>query len=676
LIAASDLVRVVCLVFMSAGLLVVNSAWKTGQVWVRGPTKIGSERCLVTSVLPSLLLLGQAMTLQVPALQSSPPVLMDHDELEAFVDSLIPQALERSQIPGAVFVLVKDREVVFAKGYGYADLERHSTVMAPKTLFRVGSVSKLFTATAVLQLRERGRVSLDTDVNTYLKGFRIGNPIGKPVTLWNLLTHTGGFDDRYIGIAARKEADRTPLGDYLARSMPQCVMPPGELIVSSNHGIALAGYVVEAVSGEPFERVIEENIFKPLGMARSSFLLPEHLVNDLATGYELRGGSLRPVPFDFLNDAPAGGLVTTATDIARFMVAHLQDGQFGDVRILEVESARAMHRRQFSHHSALPGIGYGFWEGFENGRRVLYQTGAARGFMSTLALLPDVGIGIFVAFNRYDFSGVGGVRDDIEHKFLDRYFPAPAPASPAVSRPAGETGMDLYRFAGTYRSCRYSRTTLAKITLLAGVPPEVHVETKGGLMKVGGARYVEVEPLVFRREDGVDLVAFRERNGLITHLFVGVDVLERVPFYQRRSFQIGLALAFVAAFATGCLFLIPKRRRARVASQPSDRLSKIASLLAGLVSLLNLVFLIGVGVVFLRTAPFEFTYGPGPALASILMIPLLTTSLAFVLFVLSMVAWKTRSWSTWTGIRHFAVTFAAFAFSWFLDFWNLLGFRF
>ena len=172
---------------------------------------------------------------------------------------------------GAVFLLVKDGRVFFARGYGYSDLMKRTAVDPAKTVFRVGSVSKLFTATAVLQLAERGEVDLHTDVNRYLKTFQLEENFPAPVTLANLLTHTGGFDDRAIGIAARNAQDQAPLGEYLARSMPPRVRPPGEMYNYSSHGIALAGYIVETVSGQPFGEYVEKNILEPLEMRQSSF---------------------------------------------------------------------------------------------------------------------------------------------------------------------------------------------------------------------------------------------------------------------------------------------------------------------------------------------------------------------------------------------------------------------
>ena len=197
----------------------------------------------------------------------------DPKELGAFLDPIFSNGMAQWHIPGAVFLLVRDGRVVFAKGYGYSDLSQKTAVEPDTTVFRAGSVSKLFTATAVLDLVERGQLDLHTDVNRYLQTFQLPENFSKPVTLANLLTHTGGFDDRAIGIAARNPRERVPLGEYLARSMPPRVRPPGELYSYSSHGIALAGYIVETVSHEPFEEFVETYILEPLAMRHSSFSL-------------------------------------------------------------------------------------------------------------------------------------------------------------------------------------------------------------------------------------------------------------------------------------------------------------------------------------------------------------------------------------------------------------------
>ncbi len=192
-------------------------------------------------------------------------------ELAEYFASSIPKAMQAEHVAGAIISVVHAGKTLFSGGYGAAHIGENEPVDPSQSIFRLASVSKLFVATAVMQLVEQGTLDINADVNTYTKGFRIPEAFGAPVTLANLLTHTGGFDDRFLGMAARTPETLTPLGEYLAQRMPPRVMPPGHSMSYSNHGFALAGYVVECVSGMPFSEYVRKNIFEPLRMSRSDF---------------------------------------------------------------------------------------------------------------------------------------------------------------------------------------------------------------------------------------------------------------------------------------------------------------------------------------------------------------------------------------------------------------------
>jgi len=335
----------------------------------------------------------------------------DPMELASFLDGFFASAMDRYHVPGLVFVMVKDGKPFLAKGYGFADLETHRKIDPDKTLFRVASVSKLFTATAVMQLVEQGKLNLNEDVNLYIPNFQLSESFPQPVTLLHLLTHTAGFDERVFGVAVKRPSDLRPLGDYLAERMPRRVLPPGDVFSYSNHGLALAGYIVESASGVPFETYVRQNIFKPLGMSRSGFSIPPELVPDLAQGYFYKDYQYKPVAYDYIQMvAPAASLVTTGDDMARFMLAHLQKGRFDDTRILSEQTAELMHSRQFTHNPRLPGHAIGFSEDIINGRRLIGHGGSWRGFASRLVLDPEAGLGFFVSYNALSSAGIENVR--------------------------------------------------------------------------------------------------------------------------------------------------------------------------------------------------------------------------------------------------------------------------
>jgi CubicO group peptidase (beta-lactamase class C family) len=174
-----------------------------------------------------------------PMLNSNPACT--RQDLDKFLDEFLPPAMTRLHVPGVVFVAVKDGEVLTMRGLGYSDIESGKEVDPLTTVFRAGSVSKVFTGMAVMQLVEGGILDLDEDVNTYIEGFKIPDTYPQPITLRHLLTHTAGFDERNLGTSEFGQDVYPELGQYLADELPPRVRPPGQLLQYSNHGMALAG---------------------------------------------------------------------------------------------------------------------------------------------------------------------------------------------------------------------------------------------------------------------------------------------------------------------------------------------------------------------------------------------------------------------------------------------------
>ncbi len=604
-------------------------------------------------------------------------------ELEAFIDSLLTELMREHHMPGAVFCLVKDGKLFFTKGYGFADLENNKPVIPDKTLFRVASVSKLFTATAVMQIVEKGRVRLDDDVNKHLELFKIDDAFPKPVTIANLLTHTGGFDERIIAKETADESKVVPLGLYLARHMPPRFAPPWDQYCYSNHGMALAGYIVEVGSEIPFARYVDENIFQPLGMERSSFPRTPSLAPDIAVGYSFVDGSYRRLPYHYLFDAPAGELNTTATDIARFMIAHLQNGRYGEARILEEETAKQMHKRQFGRHPRLPGTGYGFFEIFENNQRLVGHTGGLYGFGSMLFLLPERNVGIFLAYNSSGQMGKPDVIPIFGSRFLDHYYPTGEEFSQV--RPLKNSDSDVGRFVGNYLANRYSRTTVTKAEAFFAQYTVEQVDDDTLLIHYPlnfkeASKWVHIEPLVFQRVDGDGFVAFTEdENGRITHMFIDAIPIQqttKLRWYQQNSFQFAVAGICALFFISACVTW-PLRAllfRTRVEPDAEIRGRGVPRLLAGSASTLNLVFLVGLAWV-MPTAMGTLYRGVPPILVALLCIPLLSAALTAASAVCAILAWKDGYWSVVGRAHYTLVVIAAVFFIFFLNHWNLFGFR-
>src|SRR5256885_3087128 len=331
--------------------------------------------------------------------QPSPAPQLTKADFETFLDALIPSQLRNRNIAGAVVSVVKDGQVLFQKGYGYADFEAKKPVLPDKTLFRPGSISKLFTATAVMQLVEQGKLELDRDVNEYLD-FAIPKTYPEPVTLRRLLTHTAGFEETLKNLFVAHESDLKPLRTYLVNQMPPRIFPTGKVVSYSNYGFTVAGYIVEHVSGEKFERYIDNHILKPLRMTNSTFdqPLPVALTPQMLQGYLT--AAKKPRDFEFVQAAPAGALSATAADMTRFILAFLQDGTVDGVAILKPETVRQMESRQFELHPMINGLGLTFMEYSMNGQRIIAHGGETAYFPSELTLVPDAHVGYFVSFNR------------------------------------------------------------------------------------------------------------------------------------------------------------------------------------------------------------------------------------------------------------------------------------
>lgn len=472
--------------------------------------------------------------------------LRDAAELETFLDGVMAAHMKSYHIAGATLSVVKDGEIFFAKGYGYADLENKKPVTPDKTLFRPGSVSKLFTWTAVMQLVEQGKLDLNADINIYLKDFKIPDTFPEPATLTHLLTHTPGFEDRSSGMGARSPEDLVPLGEYLANNKPARVLPPGKLTAYSNYGTALAGYIVEVVSGMPFEEYVEEKIYAPLDMQDSTFRqpVPPAIADNMSTGYSYEDGVFKEEEFELINGlGPAGSMSATAADMAKFMIAHLNNGNYGGNRILQEETARLMHSQLFTHDPRLNGNAHGFWERNLNSLQMIGHEGDTFLFHTLLTLNLEENIGLFVSYNS---AGAGmRAREQLLRAFLNRYYPIPE--LPDL-KPSPGFEERAKRFTGSYGITRAASTTYEKVTSLLMVASICTTDEETLLLKLpaglGSMQWVEVGPLVFQELGGQETLIFREDdNGKITHAFLSqfpIAACVKLAWYETPVFHLSL----------------------------------------------------------------------------------------------------------------------------------------
>jgi len=601
-------------------------------------------------------------------------------EMEAFIDGFMG-AQTPGAIAGATVAVVKDGGLFFTKGYGYADIDKQISVDPARTLFRPGSISKLFTWTAVMQLVEQGKLDLDADVNTYLKGIKIPATYATPVTLRNILTHTAGFEDGGIGyLLARTDKDLVPLQEFLAAHMPARVRPPTTDFGTdtgasySNWAAALAGDIVASVSGLSFDEYVRQHIFAPLAMTSSTFSepLPPSLAARMSAGYELRAGELERQPFELLHNwAPAASLSSTATDMAKFMLAYLQDGAAGEGRILQPETVRLMQTRTMSPDPALNGSLLGFYETWINGRRVIGHGGDSLNFHSVLGLLPEAHLGLFASVNTGGQSALTSYA--LERAFFEHYFPAKLPQ---VKPPADAAGRNE-RYAGTYRTLRRSYTRFEKIfsafgdikatampdgTLLMG-DPIFHTQ----------ARWVKVGDGVFRKIDEAVFIAFKGNEGGHATGLVGPFspiAAERIHWYETSVFHAVIVLISVLLFISITVSAIRHRRADRVAP-PGLRWARPVLAIG---SVLLLLFLIGLGTVL--GSDIQTLAAQLPAsLDGILLLPLVALPAVACAIYFAVKLWVGRIWTPGARLHYTLATLAAVAFLTVLNYWNLLGYR-
>lgn len=617
----------------------------------------------------------------LPLEEPSAPVkaeVSDRADLEAFIDGLMAAYREAYHTAGAVVSVVKDGEVALAKGYGYADVEKRTKVDPERTLFRIGSVSKLFVWTAVMQLHEQGKLELDSNVNAYLDAFQIPDTFPEPVTMKHLMSHTAGFEDHIIGLFART-ADRVrPLGEILVEEMPARVRPPGVESSYSNHGTALAAHIVERISGQSWDEYVEEHILRPLGMEHTTFRqpVPDGLKGDLSKGYSFEGDVFKEEGFEFVPIAPAGSASASAVDMAKFMIAHLQSGRFGDNRILEAETSRLMQSELFRPAPKLNYMAHGFYVLQRNGEEVIGHGGDTLYFHTILGMVPRHNVGFFASFNSAE-----GAKATLEffEAFMDRYFPAPEPPKP---EPPSDFAARAKRFEGSYRANRYSHTTIAKVGALMNVIEVKRADDGRALTmsNTGKKRWVEVEPFLFREEDGQDLTAFIEdESGEITRLASAFPALafEKVRLYETPRAQNALFVAAMFLFVT-TLVIVPLgarlRKRYNVTAEMIPRVPFATRLLAWLMSLSFVIFVGGIAVLY--QDPFEIAFGMPAGTKELLVVPLVGALFGALLLLATVVAWVRGHGRPLGRLYYTLLVLVTAGFLWQLDYWNLLRYHF
>ena len=588
------------------------------------------------------------------------PALVKSD-IDAWLDGYMPHALKRGDAAGAVVVVVKDGAVLTQRGFGYADVATRRPVDPETTLFRQASVSKLITWTAVMQLVEQGKIDLDRDVNAYLD-FRIAPFDGKPVTMRNLMTHTAGFEEVQRGLNSYDPAKVPPLGAALKRQVPYRIFAPGTTPAYSNFGTSLAGYIVERVSGMPYDDYVERHIFAPAGMTRSSFRqpLPAALRPLMASGYML--GSGEPGKFELSSLAPSGAMTASGADMGRFMIAHLADGG----ALLKPATAAQMHNTILRLIPPLNGMALGFYEQNINGRRALSHAGDSPNFHSQLWIFPEEKVGIYMSMNAAGMQNVSGpIRSYLFEAFADRYFPFVQRDGRVDAATAREHARMM---VGTYNKTRRLESSFLKAMELAG-QMKVSLDRDGGIVLslapgLSGKprKWVEIAPFVWREQDGKMRLAAKVEKGRVVRFSLDSGspyiAFDRVPWYLSTAwitpaFLAGLGALLLTAIAWPVAALI-RRRYGMKTDLPAAAL-KSYRLTRGFAAFAVAVV---VGwILFVSRLVRDFSSLSGE-LDGILIMLQIVTPVVF-LGLLASAIWNIRH--VWTGKR-----------GWFAKFWSII----
>ena len=529
-----------------------------------------------------------------PANSPAAAVPLTADDVNGWLDGYLPYALHTGDIAGAVVAVVKDGQILTERGFGYSDVATRAPVDPKLTLFRPGSVSKLLTWTAVMQQVEQGKIDLDADVNQYLD-FKIPARDGKPVTMRNLMQHVAGFEEQAKGIMSSdpKAPQFEPL---LKQWVPERVFAPGSTPAYSNYGASLAGYIVQRVSGETFDDYIDKHIFAPLDMKHSTFRqpLPANLEPLMSKGYPQ--ASLPPKPFEIVGPAPAGSLSSPGEDMAHFMIAHLQNGEYHGNRILKAETAEMMHNSPLTVLPPLNRMELGFFETNINGREVIAHLGDTGNFHTSLHLFLKEGVGFYVSFNSLGKEGAaGGLRGALFDDFADRYFPAADSSNAGVDEKTSAAHAALLQ--GHWENSRGSQSSfLSSVGLFSQT--KASVNAKGELVVPfdglnGKPRnWVETSPFLWRDKDSHERLAAKVVDGKAVRFSIdGISpfmVFDRVPWYQNGAWLLPLLYCALGALVLTAVFwpitaIVRRRFGASLALGPDAlrayRFSKIGSIL-------------------------------------------------------------------------------------------------
>jgi CubicO group peptidase (beta-lactamase class C family) len=476
---------------------------------------------------------------------------LDVATMEDDVEHAVTKHLERTRVPGVVVAVVAGGEIVLLRGWGVADIETQRPMDPHTTIMRVASLSKTFTATAVAQLEDEGRVDLDADVDDYLRNVSTRDTFAQPVTLRHLLAHTAGYINFNSGRVFLQPRRAEDIESFMAATMPPRLYPPGAATLYTNHGNALAGLVVQDVSGMAVTDYVHARILEPLGMHSTSY---EVALDDpnLASSYRVDHGEVTPWQYEHYGTVPASSIHSTAQDMARWLIVHAGDGSYAGARVLSAAAMARMRGPGATIHPALPQHHYAFARTRVHGRPARAHGGSIPAFLSRMVVFDEHGVGVFVSQNAFGPDVCAAVVDAVADALPEAAPDDPVPVGDG--RPEDPDALvGSYRVADKFETAAFTRPRA--VLLQKSLAVELDDE---GFLSIRGDRFVRTGELVFEgRSDDEE-----EDAEVVTVVFVPGDDGEaawvhvdrmsayRPAWHQRRwlhLFTYGLAFALLVA---------------------------------------------------------------------------------------------------------------------------------
>jgi CubicO group peptidase (beta-lactamase class C family) len=624
-----------------------------------------------------------------PGARLSPGAPIPPVELEAFVDGVVRQAMDRDHIAGVEVAVVQAGQVVLKKGYGFAGPRR--LVDPDTTLFRIGSISKTFTWIALMKESEAGRIRVATPINLYLpeslqvkdQGFK------QPILVRDLMDQTTGFADRRLGQLFEVDPRRVrPLALYLRQERPRRVREAGGLPSASDYGAALAGEAIAWVNGRPYPDIIEAEITGPLHMDRTTFRepypprddlpapMPAGLASQVSAGYRWVGGALQPQPFEYASQAaPADAAASTAGDMARYMLMILNGGQIDGLGLYDAETARGFRT---SLGAPAPGVN-GFDDGFASfalpgGYLGQGESGGTLWFQSEMVTVPDLNLGVFVATN----TDTGAVlASGLPERIVGRFY-APPQDLPRAGSPDLIARRSVYN--GTYLTTRRAYNGLEQFYRLLTGQVKVQVTDDGRLLIGDGAEthawVPHGAPGAFIQVDGPQTTAFAIQGGRAVRWFApsGGEAYDRIgPLRRLATLKIGAALAAIASIAT-LVGLFTRDRREFRQTPMQARAGQVQTAIAVLWLLSMAQF--GVFAMRARDPGYLMYAWPTPYLLIGSACALVAALLTGLTVLMAPAVWRggrrVDSWTAWRKLRFSLSTLIFAGFSVLLGAWGAL----